>query len=211
MRQPSNTKQSFSPSDKTRILFVALFLAVLLVVLGILLGLVLKHNGFRLPVSALPAQTTPTTAPIMAVSTEVIPTISVPTPDCGAPTLVIGATTFQIQPIQFSPDGALPIPTDGVGIAFWLDGADGNQLIALSPTPENISLESTIMAETTAKITLADCSSKTFSLSALEQNFINVSMLSNQLTSGLTIFFQTDTAGNGLIVRGELSEMIFPQ
>jgi len=214
MRQPSNTKQSFSPSDKTKIIIVVLFLAVLLVVLGILLGIVFKRSGFGFSIQSLLAQSTPANAPILFATSPpaaIAPTVLVPTVVCGSPTFELGARVFQIQNLAIEPDGPLTFPIDTSGVAYWLEGADGNQLIALSPTPDNISIEVTITAETTAKITQGDCSSKTFGLSAPEPNLVNVSMLPTQLISGLTIFFQTDTSGNGLIVRGELTEMTFPQ
>jgi len=214
MRQPPNAKQSFSPTDKTKIITVVLLLAVLLVVLGILLGIVIKRSGFSFSVQSMLTQPTPTNAAISFATSPpaaIAPTVPVPVVVCGSPTFELGVTIFQIQNLSIASDGSLSFPLDTVGVAYWLESVDGNQLIALSPTPDNISLETTIMAETIAKIILADCSSKTFGLSVPETNLLNVSMLSTQLTSGLTIFFQTDTAGNGLIVRGELTEMSFPQ
>ena len=199
MKQPNNGKQNFTPSEKRAIVIVASLLSVGAIVVLVLLVILLRQRAGQQPTQA--AETLP---PPLA------PTVFVPTVVCGSPNLVLGQTTFQIQNISPAPDGTLAVLPDGPGIAYWLAGTDGNYLIILSPTPDNLSLLSTLTAGNTAKATWADCSSLTYSLSAPEPGTINISTLLSQLTSGLTIFFQTDASGNGSIIRGDLAEMIFP-
>lgn len=206
MKQPINTRQSFSSSNKVKIIIVSIFLAILLIVLGFLVGLLLRQSGFRLSLPAIQTQATPTISPQSVAPTGLVPTVV-----CGSPTLILDTATFQVQNMTFAPDGSLPIPPTTSDVAYWLDTTEGNHLVLLGPTPENISLETTLTPDSSAKVTWADCSSLTFSLSAPEPNPANISVLPNQLTSGLAIFFQTDTSGNGFIVRGELVEMTFPQ
>lgn len=206
MKPPSKTRPNLSSSDKAKILLVTVFLAIILMVLGILIGLLFRRSGFQFSLPAIQRQTTPTLSPA-----EVAPTVLVPTVTCEGQTFVLGTTTFQVQSLTFSPDGSLPMPPTASGIAYWLDTTEGNHVVLLSPTPENLSLQATLTPDTSAKVIWSDCSSLTFSLSAPEPNPANISALPNQLKSGLTIFFQTNESGNGLIVRGDLAEMTFPQ
>lgn len=206
MKPPTNTRPNLSSSDKTKIIVVLLLLAILLLVLGLLLGMLLRRSGFQLPLQAAQSQVTPTLSPA-----SIAPTVLVPTITCESQTFELGGTTFQVQDLMFLPDGSLNMPPTASGVAYWLDTTKGNHLVLLSPTPENISLETTLTPNTSAKVTWTDCSSLTFSLYTSEANPANISALPDQLTSGLTIFFQTDPSGNGLILRGELTEMTFPQ
>ena len=206
MKQPPTRKQNFSPSDKSKIILVSIFLGVLLLAFGILVGLLLRRSGFQFSLPAIQTQAPQTVSPA-----SIAPTVLVPTVTCESQTFVLGTTTFQVQKLTFTPDGSIPVPPITSGVAYWLDTTEGNHLVLLGPTPENISLETTLTPDSSAKVTWTDCSSMTFSLSSPEPNSANISALPNQLTSGLTIFFQTDVSGNGLIVRGELAEMTFPQ
>ena len=173
-------------------------------ILAILVFFLFRQREFQLQ---LPSRATPTPVPTEIV---IAPTVLVPTVVCGSETLMVGSTTFQVQDLTPAPDGPFTVPADTSGVAYLSETPEGNYLIILSPTPDNISLQTTLTPENTAKITWADCSSRTFSLSAPEPNSANISTLPTQLTSGLTIFFQTDTSGNGVIVRGEVSEITFP-
>src|SRR5919108_1063832 len=72
-----------------------------------------------------------------STDTPVIPTMFIPTPDCGSPTLVLSTSTFQIQNITPAPDGSLAVPSDTSGIAYWVEGTNTNYVFVLSPTPDN--------------------------------------------------------------------------
>ena len=198
-------KKKQTPSNQNIILIVGILMGIGIVVLATLVLFLFRQSRFQL---------SPLTAETQAIATlpltSVAPTVIVPTA-CNSETFVLGSTTFQIQNLTPALDGSLTVPTDTASsVAYWLETAESTYLVVLSPTPENISLQTTLTEGNTATITWVDCSSKTFSLSAPEPNPVNVSTLSSQLTSGLTIFFETDTSGNGLIVRGELTEIIFP-
>ena len=200
MRQPSNAKQSFSPSDKSKIIIVVIFLSVLLVAFGVLLGIVIKRSGFKFSLPVTQAQSTPTLAQLAVAQTLIIPT-----PDCGAPTLVIGSTTFQIQPIKFSLDGTLPIPADGISIAYWVNGTNTNYVFGLSPTQDNLSLISSLPPGSTGIATWNNCNSTSYTLFALEENPVGISTFLDQSTEGITIFLPSDSFTPNYIVRGELT------
>lgn len=201
MRQPSNTNQSFSPSDKTKIIIIVLFLAVLLVVLGVLLGIVIKRSGFKFSLPVMQIQSTPTLAQL-----AVAPAMIIPTPDCEAPTLAIGSTTFQIQPIQFSPDGTLPIPADGFGIAYWVNGTNTNYVFGLSPTQENLALQTSLTTRDIATIFLGDCTTKSFNISTIDVNQLSNPGLLDQSMPGISVFVQTDPTAAGFVIKGSPAE-----
>ena len=201
MRQSPNTKHSFSPSEKSKILIAILFLGVMLVVFGILLGIVIKQSGFNI---SLPAKHTPSTPTLAQMAAA--PTMLIPTPDCGIPALEIGSTTFQIQPIQPLPDGALIIPADGSPIAYWVNGTNINYVFGLNASQENLALISNLPPGSTAKATWSNCNSTSYTLFALEQNPVGISTLLDQSTEAITIFLPSDTLTANNIIRGELTE-----
>src|SRR6185503_7632034 len=106
MKQPMNRKQHASSSQRTQIIIVSSLLGIGILALCGLLIFVFRGNIPRL--SAPPTQT------------EVIPTMFIPTVDCGTPSLIIGSRTFQIQAFTPAPDGSLTVPADTSGIAYWV-------------------------------------------------------------------------------------------
>ena len=143
--------------------------------------------------------------PFMQTSTP-FPTLFVPTPDCGPSILVIGSSPFEIQTLQLAPDGSLAVPPDTSGIAYWVEGTVTHHVFVLSPVPENLALLSMITAESAAKVTWKNCNSATYSLATPQQSSLNASASADQSVQGITVFFQTDSSGAGVVVKGELTE-----
>jgi hypothetical protein len=81
MRQPPNNKQDSSTPGANSIMIIGILLGVGIVVLAALVIFLFRGNIFQ---ALTPATETP-----------VIPTMFIPTPDCGSPTLVLGTATFQ--------------------------------------------------------------------------------------------------------------------
>jgi hypothetical protein len=123
MRQP-NRDQNTPLSNETKITIILVLLGMGILLLITLLALLLRGDIFPQT-----AQIIPTDPP----ATLVIPTMSIPTPDCGPPTLVLGSTTLQIQTISPAADGSLPVPPDTSGVAYWVQGTDRNHVFVLSP------------------------------------------------------------------------------
>jgi len=188
MKQPSNNNQN-------TFMIIGILLGVGIVILAALVIFLFRGNIFQ----AL----TPST------ETPVIPAMFVPTADCGLPTLVLGATTLQIQRIDPVADGSLSVPPDTTGIAYWVEGTDTNVVLVLSSTAENQALLSSLAAGSSAKVTLTNCNSTTYNLVAAEQSPASVSTLLDQSVSGITIFVQSDPSTASLVVRGELTEEQF--
>jgi hypothetical protein len=195
MKQPSNTKERFSSSDKVKIIIVSSFLAILLIILGFLIGLLLRQNGFRLSMLVPQSQ-----------ATSIGPTMVVSTPDCSPPTLVLGTETFQIQMITPATDGSLTVPLDTSGIAYWVEGTTTNYAFVLSPTEENIALMSTLTVGSTATATWSNCDSTTYILSAPKQSLLSMVRSPDPSGQGLTLFFETDPSGAGFMFTGELTD-----
>jgi len=192
MKQPMNRKQNASSSQRTQIIIVSSLLGVGILALCGLLAYIFRGNLSQLMTPATP--------------TVIIPTMFIPTADCGTPTLVIGSATYQIQNLTSAADGTLTVPADTSGVAYWVNGTNTNYVFMLSPTPDNLSLLSSITAGTMAKATWKDCNSTSYSLGAPEQGSMNVSTLPNQTSQGVTLFIQSDPSGNGLLVNGEIAE-----
>ena len=194
MKQPSNTKQRFSSSDRAKIIIVSSFLAILLIMLGFLIGLLLRQSGFRLSMLVPQSRVT-----------SIAPTIVVSTPDCSPPTLVLGTETFQIQIITPATDGSLTVPLDTSGIAYWVEGTSTNYAFVLSPTEENKALLSTLTAGSTATATWSNCDSTTYNLSAPQESSLSAAVAPDPSSQGIVVFFETDPSGTGFAFAGELT------
>lgn len=176
-------------------------IAALLIAGLLLLGTFISYGLFALMNRLMsPGQSSPD-IPTMPVA----PIIFLPTPDCGAPTLVLGSATFQIQNLTRAPDGTLNVPTGTSEVAYWVEGTDRNYVFVLGPTPDNLSLLSTLTAGSEATATWSNCNSTSYSLSAPEPNSPALSTLPDQSVEGVTIFVQADPSGNGILIRGELA------
>lgn len=198
--------KQLSPSDRTKIIVVSSFLAILLLILGLLIGLLLRRSGFQL---SMLVERLPDVSNIPLVSTgptEVIPTVFIPTPDCGSPTLVLGTTTFQIQKLTPAADGSLTVPQDSPGIAYWVEGTNSNYVFVLPPLPENLAAMDTITVGSLATTTWSDCTSISFNLLAPQEGSFNASILPDQSQEGITVFFQTDPSDVGFVFKGGLAE-----
>ncbi len=142
-----------------------------------------------------------------ATQTQPFPTLFVPTPDCGSPTLLLGTSAFQIQNLTPAQDGSWTVPSDTSNIAYCVQGTDTNSVFVLSPTPANLTVMSTVSVGSTAKVTLKNCNASTYNLLAGQAGSLDIPALSSdQSTQGITIFFQTDISGAGFVYKGELTE-----
>ena len=178
-------KHNYSPFNKARIIVIPILFWIL--------GTFLIACGNLLP-TAVPPTETP------------FPTLFVPTPDCGSPTLVLGSSTFQIQTLTRGADGSLTVPSDQSGVAYWVEGTNSDHVFVLSPTPENLAIMPTMTVGSIAKVTWSNCNSTTYSLSAPQQGSFSASALPDQSVEGITVFFQTDPSGASFVFTGELTE-----
>jgi hypothetical protein len=180
-------------SNTTKIIIVTSLLG-----LGILLLVVILALAFRGNIMQMVTPETPT---------QPFPTLFVPTPDCGLPTLLLGTSSFQIQNLTPAQDGSWIVPAHTSSIAYWVQGTDTNPVFVISPTPQNLTVMSTTSVGTTAKVTWKNCNSSTYNLSAPQAGSLDIpALLSDQSMEGVTVFFETDPSGAGFVYTGELTE-----
>jgi len=184
-------KQNAS-SSKTQIIIVATLIGLGLLGLIALLAYVFRANISQLTASA--TQTPP------------IPTLFVPTRDCGSPTLLLGTSSFSIQNLTPAADHSLSVPSDKSGIAYWVEGTNTHPIFVINPTPENMTVMSAVSVGSPVKVTWSNCNSTTYSLAAAQAGVLDIPAMSDQSAEEITVFFETDVSGAGFIFKGELTE-----
>jgi hypothetical protein len=125
---------------------------------------------------------------------------------CDESTLKIGENTYQIKTIKPKSDGSLKIPSNKPDVAYWIEGTNTNYVFGLSPTDNNLTLQSSLHGEETVTVTWENCNSITFKLSAPQMGVPDNLTLLDQSVSGITLFVQPSAASAGFVVKGELSE-----
>jgi hypothetical protein len=188
MNQPRNDPPTSSNSNKTLVI-------VILVLMG--LGILLLTTLIAFPSLAFLSP---------ATQTQPFPTLFFPTSECGAPTLLIGSTTFQIRNASLSPYGTVRVPPDTNGVAYHVEGAGLPYSFLLSPTQENIAFLTSLPKGTTAKATSINCHSMNFALSAPQPGSFSINFLLDQSPDNMILFVQTDAAGHGLIISSGVVE-----
>ncbi len=135
-------------------------------------------------------------------------TIVVPTPDCGEPTLAIGAAKFRIETLQPKANGSLALPPDTNGVAYWVSGTTTNQVFLIGAAPDNTKSMAALLpsiAGVNATVTWRNCNATSYALEAAQDGAYNVSPLPEQSTPGITILFAQRNAGVASIVHGALA------
>jgi hypothetical protein len=181
MNQPPNTNQNVS-SNKTKIILIIIFLAILLLAFGILVGLVLRRSGFQFSMSA--AQT---------------PVIT--TPPCIEPTLMLGTTMFHVKSLPSDPNTYPPIPPDTPDTAYWVEGTTINYVFGLSATPSNLTLGTSLRKGDLVSIRWADCRLEEYIIKSIENGSFDTPSPTNQSAAGATIFVQTGSTAEGILIR----------
>lgn len=194
MNQLPRKKQNGSMSDKTKIIIVPALMGI-----GILLLIALVAYALR---GSFP--TLQFFLPAPATQTQPFPTLSISTPYCGSPTLVVGTTTFQIQELAPATDGTVTVPDGTNGVAYQVTGLQNTFL--LSSTPENAALMTSLPEGATAKVTLTNCNSVTYSLSAPQPAAFSTLPAQDPSAQSIVLFVPTDASGNGLAANGSASE-----
>src|SRR5215510_10422293 len=64
-----------------------------------------------------------------------------PTPQCVEPTLTLGTTKFRVESVTREGNGFPEIPKRQKEVAFWVEGTTINYVFGLSPTKDNLSLD----------------------------------------------------------------------
>jgi hypothetical protein len=137
----------------------------------------------------------------------VLPTL---TPlSCGQSTLILGATTYRIEPIARADDGSLSAPSDTPDVAYWVVGTDTNPVFVLSPTPNNLTLGIVLKGNDLMTVLWADCHIDAYYVVTPFASGLSMdAVLSDQPTQGITVFFQSQPSVADLVIRGNQTEVL---
>ena len=196
-----HASQSRSPATGRRKSSLSTTLILGLSVLGVLVVAALVTLFFGGKLLGGPSQVAQPLQPAPASQN-----LSIPTPDCGSPTLVLGSKTYQIQILTPAADGSLPVPPNTSGVAYWVEGTNTNYVFALSPTPDNMALQTSLPSGDLATLNWTDCTTMSFTVSAIQGEQLNDPALLDQSTPGILVFVQTDPSTAGFVIKGNPAE-----
>lgn len=124
-----------------------------------------------------------------------------PTPQCVEPTLTLGTVNFRVDPVTREGNGFPEIPGRKQEMAYWVEGTTVNYVFGLSPTNENMSLNTVLKAGDPIVISWADCSKDEYVVKSIEAAQALDASIFDQETGGITVYVQNDSTN--LLVRGE--------
>jgi hypothetical protein len=124
-----------------------------------------------------------------------------PTPQCVEPTLTLGTLNYRIESITREPNTFPEIPKRKNDIAYWVDDTTTNYVFALSPTRDNLALNTVLKAGEPVIINWADCSKDEYVIKSIDTAQPNDLHIFDQSTGGLIVYVQTESST--LLIRGE--------
>lgn len=144
-----------------------------------------------------------------SISQSLLPTqIIIPTqaPACSGASLQLGTASWRLEPIQRLADGSVNVPPGTPGVAYWIEDLENNNVFALSPTPENLTLLNALLGGEEALITWENCNSAKYVLSAPEPGIPGAEILTDQSTIGIIVYVPESALAPGVFVQGGLME-----
>ena len=124
-----------------------------------------------------------------------------PTPQCVEPTLTLGMLNYRIESVARDPEAFPEIPGRKKDVAYWVEGTTTNYVFGLSPTIENLALNSVLKTGDPAIISWADCSQDKYVVKSVDTAQPSDLNIFDQSIGGLTVYVQTDSSS--LVIRGE--------
>jgi hypothetical protein len=125
-----------------------------------------------------------------------------PTPQCVEPTLTLGITKFRIDSVKRNGDNFPEIPKNKKDVAFWVTGTTVNYVFGLSPTKDNLSLNTVLKAGDPITINWADCSKDEYVVKTTETANAGDTGIFDQSHGGITVFIGVTSSTPGLVIRG---------
>lgn len=123
----------------------------------------------------------------------------VPTPQCIEPTLNLGASIYRIDTVSRESNAFPKIPRKN-DVAYWAEDTTINYVFGLSPTKDNLALDSVLKEGDPITINWADCSKDEYVLQSIATDQINEASIFDQSSGGVTIYIQDKSTG--LIIHG---------
>jgi len=186
-----NRKQNSPSSEKTTIVIVASLLGVGVCVLIALLVLLFRGRAGQQPAQAVetlpPAQTFPST--------------SIPQ-SCGQATLSLGETMYRIEPVIRVADGSIAVRPDTPDVVYWVEGTDINHVFVLSPTPNNLALETMLKSGDGVTVFWEDCRFEDYTISSIQSGQIDDPTIFDQSAPGLILLLQAGPSAASFVIRG---------
>ena len=124
-----------------------------------------------------------------------------PTPQCVEPTLTLGTVNFRVDPVTREANGFPEIPGRKKEMAYWVEDTTINYVFALSPTKENLALNTVLKSGDPIAITWADCSKDEYVVKSIESVQALNADIFDQAAGGVTVYVQADSAS--LLIHGE--------
>jgi len=124
-----------------------------------------------------------------------------PTPGCVKPFLTVGTLLFDIDSIPREANSFPEIPAKPQDMAYWVEGTNVNFVFGLSPTKENLSLNTVLKTGDLMVINWADCTNERYVLKSMETVKAGDTSIFDQTTGGITIYVQDEAST--LVIRGE--------
>jgi hypothetical protein len=124
-----------------------------------------------------------------------------PTPQCVEPTLTLGTANFRVDSITREANKFPEIPKRKNEIAFWVEGTTVNYVFGLSPTEENLSLDTVLQSGDPIVISWADCSKDEYIVKSIDSVQALDADIFDQTAGGITVYVQDDSTN--LVIRGE--------
>ena len=124
-----------------------------------------------------------------------------PTPQCVEPTLTLGTSQFRVDSVTREANSFPEIPNRKKDVAFWVEGTTVNYVFGLSPTNENMSLNTVLKAGDPIVISWADCSKDEYVVDSIESVQALNAGIFDQAIGGVTVYVQDESTN--LLVRGE--------
>lgn len=125
---------------------------------------------------------------------------------CGPATLRVAETTYEIQTVKPKSNGDLNIPANEPDHAFWVEGTTINQVFGLSPTVNNLALQSSLKTGAAIEVSWENCNTATYHISTMQAGVPENSSLLDQSTTQITLFVRADNPSTSFVAIAELTE-----
>lgn len=124
-----------------------------------------------------------------------------PSPQCVQPALTLGSMKYEIKPISREPNTFPEISKPKKDVAYWVEDTTVNYVFALSPTKDNLALNTVLKTGDPTVINWADCSKDEYAVQSMETIPSGNQKIFDQTSGGITIYVPGDSST--LVIRGE--------
>jgi hypothetical protein len=142
-----------------------------------------------------------------------VPTVTptpTPTPQCVRPTLTLGKSTYPLDVITLTPQGALPIPSGAAGTAWWVSDTFSPFVFLLKPGLDSPDLSTSLTPGDPMVVQWADCGREVFVLTNIQPGNPDAPALLAQAGPGLAVIVQPEGTLPGYMINGQRPELVNP-